>query len=351
MMCCHCSASLVFGQQTFALPEGRPETEGDATAAVANQTAKEDSQSNASTESKRPRTVADSNGSAPSAKADRKAGSNSTQETAKSEEIPAASKAVASKTATEVKAEEASAIAKVDSSSEEAEAAHEQQAAEEREEAALIVELRSKASGKLGQLNSPPKPRPWFHEAASTVLGWTPQPSARVDMLLLQMISFRGLTTMPVAEREKLHSAWKPGQRDGTAGHRCRQLCLILRPCFCKASADSTRLEAMSCSLHRTCRTPGEAFSSGRWPPPTAPSRPGPRRRSRRTEERHVPSLGFAPSGAGALALHDLCRALAASGRISNSRHTVILPSRHVGQAEICRAASGGEGRVLVTWP
>jgi len=127
---------------------GRPETEGDATAAVANQTAKEDSQSNASTESKRPRTVADSNGSAPSAKADRKAGSNSTQETAKSEEIPAASKAVASKTATEVKAEEASAIAKVDSSSEEAEAAHEQQAAEERE------------------------------EAASTVLGWTPDDNA-----------------------------------------------------------------------------------------------------------------------------------------------------------------------------
>ncbi|CAE7350248.1 unnamed protein product [Symbiodinium sp. CCMP2592] len=126
---------------------GRPETEGDATAAVVNQTAKESSQSNASRESKRPRIVADSNSSAQSAKADSKAGSNSTQETAKSEEIPAASKAVASKT-TEVKAEEASAIAKVDSSSEEAEAAHEQQAAEERE------------------------------EAASTVLGWTPQPSA-----------------------------------------------------------------------------------------------------------------------------------------------------------------------------
>ncbi|CAE7570240.1 unnamed protein product [Symbiodinium sp. CCMP2456] len=131
---------------------GRPETKGDATAAVANQTAKENRESNASTESKRPRIVADSNSSAQSAKASK--GSNSTQETAKSEQLPAASKGAGSKHAGAEASEEASvakegpSIAKVDSSSEKAEAAQEQQAEAEKK------------------------------EAESTVLGWTPDDNA-----------------------------------------------------------------------------------------------------------------------------------------------------------------------------
>lgn len=132
---------------------GRPETKGDATAAVANQTAKESRENNANTESKRLRIVVDSNSSAQSAKADSK-GSNSTQETAKSEEVPAASKGAGSKHTGAEASEEASvatkgpSIAKVDSSSAEAEAAQEQQAEDERK------------------------------EAESTVLGWTPDDNA-----------------------------------------------------------------------------------------------------------------------------------------------------------------------------
>ena len=126
-------------------------------------------------------------------------------------------------------------------------------------------------------------------------------PSARVDPPLQQIIVLRGQTTMPAAERKAVCS----GTRAARRGHRCRQLRLILRPSFAKLQP--TQFES--------CWSQGLAELQGKCSPLDdgrdlrRPDGPGPDVGQARVIR--LAAVGFRASGAGTLALHDLCCALA----------------------------------------